>query len=227
MPDQQAAMLSLEKATPYARAMGLRRGDCLVGLRGKPVEGDARTALARLRAAPQTPVHLTFQRTDEQWDLICQPRHLGRWSAVTHTNLSVPLRADTRLRNWEIWADADGVYDVQAQAPSLAGLLGPVYLLHMRLWGPLAVWAGVMTLGLGLGLVWAILFQALLSIYIWRAGPVMVKTDRLARGFRPWRVIACRHEKEVHDKIRQLAPDLRFCHTPQAPAIASAPESKT
>jgi hypothetical protein len=210
--DASPVWLQLATASAYARSLGLRRGDALIGISATPVQGDTRTILARLKRQPLKPVRLTFRRGVAQWDVICRAAYLGRWTAKPQTTQPAPMATEPGLRNWEIMVDADDTYDVQMQTPRWLALLAPVYLVQMRLWGPLAIWLALALLGAALGLVWGAAITLLVTVYVWRAGPVLVRADRQARGYRLWRVMASRNEQDLHRQLRQIAPQLRFAY---------------
>ena len=220
MSDQGYVWLRLSFASPYARAIGLRRGDALIALDAAPLTGTTRSILARLKQAPHRQLHLTFRRGGAQWDVICHAARLGRWIAEPEPTRPAALVADRGLRNWDIMADSTGRYDAQMQGPRILALLAPVYLVQMRLWGPLAVWTALTLLGLVLGAIWCAVLQVLLTLYVWQAGPALVRQDRQAQGYRLWRVMACRGEADLHNQMRQIAPHLRFAYAAATTAPA-------
>lgn len=216
--------LQLSTASGYARALGLRRGDALVGIEATPLEGDTRTILARIKRQPQKPVRLTFRRGAGQWDVICLAAYLGRWSGKPQDAQPVQMVAGQGWCNWDIMVDPDGTYDVQMQRPRLLALLAPLYLVQMRLWGPLAIWLALALLSMAVGPVGGAAILLPITVYFWRAGPVLVRADRQARGYRMWRVMAARNEQDLHRQLRQIAPQLRFAYgTIQSPAPAGQP----
>jgi len=222
MPDPSPAWLQLSTASAYARSFGLRRGDALIGIGATPLLGDTRTILTRIKRQSHKPLRLTFRRGAVQWDVICMTAHLGRWTAKPQTAQPAPMVAGHGWHNWDVMVDPDGVYDVQMQRPRLLALLAPLYLVQMRLWGPLAIWVGLALLGAALGPVWGAVIIVLITLYVWRAGPVLVRADRQARGYRLWRVMASRSETDLHRQLRQIAPHLRFAYgAVQQPAAVS------
>jgi hypothetical protein len=209
-PDHAALVLA--QAGPLARAYGLRRGDLLVALNGRAIAGDPRAVLAGIKRGDAGPSLLRLRRGGDDWDLIADPRQLGRWRAGRTDRAPGQLPARRGLRNWDVMVTPAGVYDVQMQAPRLLAFLVPVYLMQMRLWGPLAIWAAVLLIGLMPGLVWAGIVQVVMAVYIWRAGPMLVRADRQAQGLRLWRVMAAPQEGALHRQLAQMMPDWRFIH---------------
>lgn len=207
--------LPLSAPTLLARGLGLRRGDTLVGLGGKPLPRDPAKARAMVRQATTAPRLATFRRGAEYWSVMCDTSCLGRWSA-TPVPGSVPadLPDPFGARNWEIMVHRDGLYDVQPQGPTLMGILVPFHLVNARLWPVLALWTGLSLLCVFAG--WAIgtALWVLICFYFWRAGPTFVRSDRQARGFGPWRVMAARGERALHAEMARVAPHLRNIHAP-------------
>jgi len=211
-PDHAALVLA--QSSLVARASGLRPGDLLIALNGRAITGDPRTVLAGIKRGQTGQSQLRLRRAAEDWDLVADPRQLGRWRAGRTDMPPGPLPARKALRNWDVMVTPDGVYDVQMQAPRALALLVPVYLVQMRLWGPLAIWGATLLIGLAPGLIWAGIIQAVFALYIWRAGPMLVRADRQAQGLRMWRVMAAPDEAALHRQIAQSLPDWRFLHMP-------------
>lgn len=215
-PSSPRAFLALSSPSPYARSLGVRRGDVVIGLKGKPAEGTARHLLKQLRSAGDARQLITLRRGDDIWMVSCRTAELGRWSA-TDTYTADPLMPDaprTPPRNWDVMFGPDFSYDVQRQDPTLLGLLTPVYLVQMRLWTELLLWGAVVLLCLPFGGIITGIVQGLMSLYLWRAGPVLVRKDRAAQGFVLWRVIAVQSESDLHRFLAQTRPEMRFVHAP-------------
>lgn len=222
---QAPGVLALASANPQGKALGLRPGDILLRVDTHAVDGQTKDLLARFKEHPERPRVLWMRRDEKVWPVLARTAILGRWRAMpwpdTAARLPEPLPA-ARLRNYDVMIGPDDIYDAQPQKPSVLGLVPPLYMLQMRLWTPLAIWAALSVLCVPLGWGAGGALQALICIYFWRAAPMLVRVDRMARGFRLWRVIAARSERDLHRQMVALAPELRFFHAAGRPDLAEA-----
>ncbi|WP_417727008.1 hypothetical protein [Roseovarius sp.] len=220
---QPTTALALASVNPQGKALGLRPGDTLLRVDAYAVDGQTKDLLALFKHQPDRPRVLWLRRGAEVWAVLSCTAILGRWRAVSVPDaagaLPAPLPA-AQLRNFEVICNADNIYDAQSQKPSVLGLLPPIYMLQMRLWTPLAIWAALSVLCVPLGVIAGGALQALICIYFWRAAPMLVRADRMARGFRLWRVVAARSERDLHRQMVGLAPDLRFFFAAERAVLA-------
>lgn len=210
------ACLRLDSVNPQGRALGLRPGDLLLRLDGQEFDGRTATLQARFRDGAEHA--LCLWRAGEPWQVLSRTPALGRWRSAASPDPAPGAPPADALRNWEVMVDPAGRYDVQPCRASWLALLVPLYLIQMRLWGALALWAALCALCLPLGWIAGGLVQAVIWLYFWRAAPSLVRADRGARGFRLWRVIAARGEAALHRQMQGLAPTLRFVHARPDPA---------
>lgn len=225
MPPPTAA-LALAAANMQGRALGLRTGDLLLRVDGKCFDGRTRTLLAMFQGTPPPERTLTLRRDDRDWEVQSTTAFLGRWRTVpAPEGLTEVVELPPRLRNWEVLTTSDGHYDTQPMQPPVMALLVPFYLIGMRLWAPLALWAALSALCLPLGWIAGTAVQALMCLYFWRASPSLVRADRAARGFRRWRVVAAPSERALHQRMATLAPEARFLHGKVKPQPQPQPDS--
>lgn len=212
--------LALASVNAQGKALGLRSGDILLRIDTHAVNGQTKDLLARFKENPDRQRALWMRRDGHIWPILVRTPTIGRWRAMSAPEVSLPesgLTPAARLRNFEVMCGPDESYDAQPQRPSVLALLPPIYLIQMRLWAPLAIWAALTALCVPLGWVAGGALQVLISIYFWRAAPMLVRVDRMARGFRLWRVVAARSERDLHRRMSDLAPELRFLHAQSGP----------
>lgn len=219
------ASLLLSDPTPFGRQLGLQAGDRLVAINGGPV--DPRPELLKTRFAKGLPAALQIERRGQRWLILSDSAALGRWRRDT-----APVMPDDTgpidpagLRNWEILRAPDGRYDLHPVAqPGLALVAPPLWLLQTRLWGPLALWAALVLVGLPAGWPAMAGLHAITSVYFWKTGPALWRSDRAALGLHPDGVVAAATERAVHAHVRALHPGARYLHLP-ARAMAPAPQT--
>ena len=210
-----AASLLLSDPNPLGRRLGLQAGDRLVAINGGPV--DPRPELLRARFTAGLPAVLQIERNGQSWLILSDTGALGRWrrdSAPMMPDATNPIDP-AHLRNWEILRAPDGRYDVQpVAAPILALIAPPLWLLQTRLWGPLALWAALVLVGLPAGWPAMAGLHAITAVYFWKTGPALWHADRVARGLLPDGVIAASRERAVHAHVQALHPGARYLHLP-------------
>lgn len=215
--------LQLTSLSLRGKGLGLHPGDTLVRIDGKPFDGTVTRLLQSFAGQPDRKRVLWFVRDGLEWPVVAKTAALGQWRSVhLPEGFSTGALPTIGLRNWDVLVNADGAYDVQPTEASGFAFLAPLYLLQMRLWGPLALWAAVSALALPLGWVAGSALQVLLCLYFWRASPTLMRSDRFARGFRYWRIMAARNERDLHEKMAEIAPGLRFVLMPPKPELATA-----
>lgn len=222
---RRATVLALVSVNPQGKSLGLRPGDILLRVDGQSVDGTIKDIQALFRAQPERERALWIWRDGQAWPVMGRSAMLGRWRAVPVPEGLAALpehRPAQRLRNYELMIGPDDSYDAQPRSPTLIALVPPLYMIQMRLWTPLALWAALTVVSVPLGWIAGAALHLLICVYFWRAAPLLVRADRLARGFRMWRVIAARSEQALHQQMATLAPDLRFVHAPVRPIAQEA-----
>lgn len=71
--------LMLERANRAGAAMGLRSGDMLIHVDGRPLDGNLNTLRERLAAFPAQTHVLGFWRGGQHWLLSSESASFGRW----------------------------------------------------------------------------------------------------------------------------------------------------
>jgi len=227
MPEQDmpARTLRLHRcgARDSGNALGLRRGDVLVGLDGAAWRGSPDAFRARFSAAGQ-PIALTFRRGDSHFTVLADRPDLGPWESVPADAAPAALPAGVeRLCNWEILVHPDGSHDLVALRPSLLALLAPLlWLAQMRLWTLSATLAAGMAVALPGGALLVAGVWIASGLHLWRTGDKHLRAARLAEGYRKVGVIAAMHEDEARVAWTALEPDARF-RFDRKPARDTAP----
>ncbi|SMO98589.1 hypothetical protein SAMN06265173_1458 [Thalassovita litoralis] len=213
-----AHTLALGSVNARGRALGLQPEDRLIAIGETRFAGDTTNLSARFHGPSPRPQVLWFQRDGAVWPVQSQTAHLGRWRQIPMSEDDIP--GDFRgkaLQNWSVVVDADGRYDALPQHPTALAFLVPFHLIRMRLWGALLLWLALCALSVPLGWMAGLPLQALIWLYFWRSSPGLAHEDRIARGFRPWRVVAAHNETDLHRRMAALAPTLRFIHSAVPP----------
>lgn len=214
-PAPRATALVLASVNPQGKSLGLRPGDILLRVDGQAVDGKTKDIQALFRTQPERARALWIWRDGQVWPVMGRSAILGRWRVLPSPEGSAALpdhRPTERLQNFDVMIGPDETYDAQPRTPSVMALVPPIYMLQMRLWTPLALWVALTLVSVPLGWIAGVALQLLICVYFWRAAPMLVRTDRTARGFRLWRVIAARSERDLHRQMTTLAPELRFVH---------------
>lgn len=218
-PTPEHGSLVLSALKPAGRNLGLRPGDTLIAINGRPFDGQVSTLLKRYgNGSRQVELALTFRRDGKDWTVLSKTPRLGQFRKDTGVEYTAdPRRSDPgALVNWEVYSLDNEVYDAQKSTTTMLALIAPLYLIQMRLWTPLAIWGALTALCFPLGWIGGIPLQILMALYFWQAAPVLFRRDRLSRGFRSWRMVAARSERDLHKTMQDIAPQLRFVLSPRS-----------
>lgn len=212
---QDIKLLVLASVNSSGRALGLRAGDILEAFDDAPFSDGVERLIKVMDGARDKQTHLMrFSREGTSWSVLAETARLGQWRVETMkrpASDAKPRReARNGLRNWLVMRDPDLYYDVHPVSPTLLGILAPLHLLQMRLYGPLAIWCAVVMCGLPLGTIPTAVLAVLASLYFWMAAPDLFRADRAARGFGLFRVMAARSETDLHQRIVRTDPDHVF-----------------
>ena len=211
--------VKLASPSAYAKSLGLRRGDLVIALDCKINDLTDDQMMRLMRNGNEQPRPVTLRRGQDDWTVLCKSDQLGHLARFI-TDAPLPELPDIRqqkLKNWDVLIGPNDIYDLQKQSPALLGLIPPLYLIQMRLWTELAVWAALTLLCIPFGLIAAVVVQLLLAVYFWRKGPIHVRQDRSARGFVVWRLVAAPNETAIHSYIKTARPDLQFVYARPVP----------
>ncbi|KGM87794.1 hypothetical protein rosmuc_02532 [Roseovarius mucosus DSM 17069] len=222
-PSTRATALALTSVNPQGKSLGLRSGDILLRVDGQLVDGKTKDIQALFKNQPERARLMWIYRDGQVWPILGRSAILGRWRVTPKPEGITALpehRPADRWQNFEVMIGPDESYDAQPRTPSTIALLPPLYMIQMRLWTPLILWAALMLVSIPLGWIAGAALQVLICVYFWRAAPMLVRADRTARGFRLWRVVAAKSERDLHRQMTTLAPDMRFVHAP----VRSLPE---
>ncbi len=210
-------------------ALGLKVGDELIAVNGLPFDGSTQDLRARFGRGSPT-IALTFQREERKFVVLSNTPNLGRWKEGREYDADQAEQTARRIIpegmiNWEIYRDANGVYDIQTQRPSnLAIGLTPLWYAQNRLWTPLAIWAATIIVTLPIGIWVVVLTQTLAWSYFWNTAPEFFRRDRIERGMTLLQVIAAKNETRVHQYIKREFPEMRFVYAalPEEPEMSEA-----
>lgn len=205
-------------ARAAGRALGLAAGDILLAVNGRAFTGTPAHLAQRLAERAGKPLAMTFQRGPNRITVLADRADLGVWDSMAAPALpedDMPRIDPDRLSNWEVLRDATGRFDVICLAPSsIASLLPPLWLLHMRLWVPFAtmvtalIVAGAVS-GYAVPLVWGAL-----GVHLRHTGPAYLRADRRGRGLRFHSVHAVRSETAAQAAHLALFPNDRSLFAP-------------
>ncbi|PRY86481.1 hypothetical protein [Donghicola tyrosinivorans] len=214
-----AHRLKLKALDVAAIALGLKSGDELIAVNGLPFDGGEMQLRERFGRKGIT-VALTFEREGRKFVVLASNPNLGTWTRGAEYDAAEAAKNAKRilpdgLINWEVYRDINDVYDLQQQRPSaLAIALTPLWLAQMRLWTPLAIWVATIIVTAPIGLYVVLLTQVLAWTYFWNTGPEFFRRDRIARGMKPFMVIAASSEAKVHGYLKKEFPELHFVYDP-------------
>lgn len=212
---QEIKLLVLASVNAAGRALGLRPGDVLEAFDDAPFSDGVERLIRVMDGAREKQTHvMRFSRSGTSWSVLAGTARLGQWRVETMqrpASDAKPRReARDGLRNWIVMRDPDLYYDVHPVSPTLLGILAPLHLLQMRLYGPLAIWCAVVMCGLPLGTIPTAVLAVLASLYFWLVAPDLFRADRAARGFFLYRIMAARSESDLHRRIAKTDPDHVF-----------------
>lgn len=215
-------------AGPEGRRLGLKGGEMLLAINGRPFRGDENVLEKRFREAEGKALALSFRREAEEFVVLGHTDKLGRWDTVAApvTGDEMPPRIDPKgLRNFEVMRSEAGVYDIVPTVPPMMAMVAaPVWLLQMRLWAAgstlvAALAAAVLVTPWLAGAVWLAA-----GLWVRRSGTTLLRVDRRGRGLVFDAVIAVRTEAEAHARHLERHPEDRNLFAPAPPQSAETAE---
>ncbi|NEX45274.1 hypothetical protein [Pseudotabrizicola algicola] len=210
------------RTSDLGHTIGLKSGDVLVGVGGRPWTGGIDKLKAEL-AASSGLVALSFARQDAIWTVLADRLDLGQWDQVPlPEGLGFKAFSPALLDNWEVVVDADGTHDIFAVRPSLFALLVPaLWLAQQRLWTLLATLVAGLAVALPAGLPVVLVLWVAAGVHLWRGGAGHIRASRSAAGFYRVGVIAAQSEREAVQTWQTIRPNARFRFDP-LPAASQA-----
>jgi hypothetical protein len=201
---------------PAGQALGLRVGDVLLAVDGKPYRGNA-AVLRGMSAQARGPLALSFQRGAAGFTVLATRVDFGIWEAAPPPAAEADYPADpTLLTNWEILRDGKGVHDLFALAPALSALVVPfLWMMQKRLWLPLAVFVSALAVGMAVSPFAGAAIYLAAGINLRQMAPHYLRAERRAHGFRTVAVVAARSERAAITAYRALDPAARFQFAPE------------
>ncbi|ESW59741.1 MAG: hypothetical protein Q27BPR15_15795 [Rhodobacter sp. CACIA14H1] len=201
------------------RKLGLKGGELLLAINGRPFRGDDDVLHRRFEARGSKPLVLTFQRGDDEFVVLAETGRLGRWDIVAAgpAGEDGAARIDPEgLRNFEVLRSEKGVYDLYpAVPPNYVLLTAPVWLLQMRIWIPGSTLAAALAAA-GLVSPWlALVVWVAAGLWVRRAAAYFVRADRRSRGLSWEGVITARTEAEAHARHLARYPGDRNLFAPE------------
>ncbi|MEM8576958.1 MAG: hypothetical protein AAGF60_03825 [Pseudomonadota bacterium] len=135
---------------------------------------------------------------------------LGKWvlEERAEAHPARPGAVTLDAPNWEVWRTVSGTYDIISEAPSLETLVAPYFLIKMRLWEALAIWCTLVVVSVMLGGVLGVSVQMVSWLFFWRSASDLVRREWTAQGMQRCLVVAARSERDAHDTVGRLEPDL-------------------
>lgn len=202
------------------RRLGLRGGEVLLAINGRPFRGDDDMFNRRFDARAGKPLALTFARGTEEFTVLAETGKLGRWEIIAAGPLPETDEGAARidpeaLRNFEVMRSDKGIYDLYpAVPPVLAALAAPVWLLQMRIWAPGATLVAALAASALVSPWLASLVWLAAGLWVRRAAAYFVRSDRKLRGLAWDGMIAARTEAEAHAKHLARYPGDRNLFAP-------------
>ena len=212
------------------RKLGLRGGEVLLAINGRPFRGDDDVLTRRFEARGGKPLALSFARGMEEFTVLAETAKLGRWEVIAAGPMpdmeEAPTRIDPEsLRNFEVMRSDKGVYDLYpAVPPVMAALAAPVWLLQMRIWVPGATLVAALAASAVVAPWLAAVVWLAAGIWVRRAAAYFVRSDRRLRGLAWEGMIAARTEAEAHARHLARYPEDRNLFAPE-PDRAGAAEA--
>ena len=221
MPEETAIgtlRLSEPGNTVLGRDLCLKSGDVLETVNGRAFTGNEINLENRFREANKGPLALGFRRGDASFTVLAASHRLGYWiETKVPANVTENTINPLVLRNWEILADQNEVYDIQPLSPGILALIAPPFwLLQMRLWIPGAALFAAAMVALSVSPIMFTAVYLASGLHIWHAGPRYFRKDRKARGMTPLLVVAAPSEKAAHAALRRVHPNAVFAFSPPA-----------
>lgn len=207
-PDRTPQTLRLSRIplTMQGHDLGLRPGDLLVGIDGRPWQGSMLGLRTYFRTAPQRV--LTFLRNDVAFSVIATTAALGTWEpAEAPRTLADVLPDGQPLVAWQVLAGPDRRIELIPMRPALLALALPLFwLAQNRMWAWFATLVGTLALSILASLVLAALVWACFGLHLWRNGAVHLVRERIAAGSRPLAVLAATDAEEAARVWANLSP---------------------
>lgn len=217
--------LRLIQPGPAGVALGLKRNDRLIAINGIAFIGDLGSLNKRMKKTQNAFVAFTFMRENREWNVLTNTADLGRWGVCDAVEDTQRARVDPQtLENFELFVNHKREYDLQSLSPSnLAVLMTMLWLAQMRLWSPLMIIFAAVLVTLPIGIWIGLSVYGLASVYVWRSARELFRSDRVAKGFLPFAVVAATSEAEAHRVCGEIAPGLRFAYS-GAPGASMKPD---
>lgn len=207
---------------PAGRALGLRAGDMLEAINGRPFRGSEAALRARFAERGEKPLALGFRRETEPFLVLATTSRLGRWEAVP---CPLPEGAEAAridpegLRNYQVMRAEAGVYDLYPAVPSVLAMIAPpLWLMQMRLWVQGATVVAALAAAMVVMPILAAVVWVAAGLWVRRTAVAFLRADRGARGLRFVGVIAARGEGEAHAAHMARHPGDRYLFAATAPA---------
>lgn len=198
--------VGLKSLTAHGARLMLQPGDILIAVNGVPFAHEEKDLTPKVSTAGKGRCALTFLRDDDEFTLLTDTMDLGIWEKFPAVQTAQTKRISPgALNNWAIYRNGEGLYDIQCLAPSLFALVAaPFWLAQMRIWTPLATVCAVAIITLPFGNWIAATVYGICCIYVWRNANDLFKTDRIARGLEPYKIVAAPNEKSVHSMTQKF-----------------------
>jgi hypothetical protein len=201
--------------------LGLRPGDLLVGIDGRPWQGSLLGLRTYFRTAPQRV--LTFLRNDVSFSVIASTAALGTWEHAEAPRTLPDLPPEGRsMVAWQVLAGPDNSIELVPLRPDPLALAVPLFwLAQNRMWAWFATLVGTLALSILASLVLAGIVWVCFGLHLWRYGRVHLVRERIASGSRPLAVLAAADAADAARVWSALAPAPRLTASPPAPTPAA------
>ncbi len=212
-------------ASAEGRRLGLKGGEVLLAINGRPFRGTDDMLARRFDARGGKPLAVTFARGMDEFVVLTETHKLGRWDVVAAGPL--PEEEGARidpdlLRNFEVMRSEKGVYDLYPVVPPMTAMLAaPVWLLQMRIWAPGATLVAALAASALVSPWLAVVVWLAAGLWVRRSAAYFVRADRRGRGLGWEGMIPARSEAEAHQIHMARHPGDRNLFAPQ-PAEAEA-----
>lgn len=218
--------LSSDKLSPAGAQLGLRQGDVLVAVNGKPFAGNGPALQERFKQAAGRPLALTFRRRNIDVTVLADHANLGRWDVVPAVLDWEGERQDPdTLRNWEIYRDEDGRYDLQPTQPNMLVMLcPPLWLMQYRLWVPAMAITAAIAVSAAIWIVLVPFVWVMSGMILKRSGPTLFRVDRASRGLAHYAIVAAGSEAGAHAAYGKIEPKGQFIFGPERPPVSDETE---
>ncbi len=210
----QTVKLAGRRLTATGVSLGLRPGDVLAAINGKPFVGTKTQLNDRFREVRGRPLALTFKRGELDITVLTEHSDLGRWEpAPAVTNWSGDRQDPEALRNWEILRGEDGRYDLHPLKPGVAALVfPPLWLMQNRLWAHAAAIVAVVAVAAAIWWVLVPFVYVFSGVIVRATGPLLFRLDRISMGLVPYATVAARTESGAHIAYGKIDPKGHFLY---------------